>query len=234
MTYTEQDPVGGRAGTGEVPARRTLWPLVGVAAGLLGVVATVGFDVRAGMSGGEVDNMTIDRVDDVSVMAARLGFLTGFATVALLLVTSAAWRRRVEPRVPGSTAAGVVSTGLTAAAGALILGYGWKGAMSIYGEGGDEFGAFDQQGRYVYYVLNDFGGFIGWFGVLVAAGGVCWMALRERTVSRWIGWVSVVTVAAPVGWFLISPVPGLSALTAPIWMIVVFSGLAFGKSTVTR
>ncbi|MGA4540363.1 hypothetical protein ACPA54_10230 [Uniformispora flossi] len=233
MTYTESAPVGGRAGAGEAPARRILWPLTGAAAGLLGLVSTVFLDVRAGQSG-DLDEMTIAKVDDIDVLYSRLGFLGGFMTVALLLVTAAAWRRHVEPRVPGSTAARVVASGLNAAAGALTLGYGWKGAMAIYGKGGPEDDAFDQQGRYVYYMLNDFGAWIGWFAVLVAAGGIAWMALRERTVSRWIGWFTVAAMLPPVVGFVVMSVPGLGAITMPIWMAVAFTGLALGKSTITR
>ncbi|NUU26080.1 MAG: hypothetical protein HOV68_31960 [Streptomycetaceae bacterium] len=234
MTYVEPGPVDGRVGVGETPARRTYWTLTGAAAGLLGAVSTLLFDVRMGMPGSKSDTMTIERVDDVDVLVSRMGFLGGYLTVALLLVTAAAWRRRVEPRVPGSTAAGVVSTALTAAAGALTLGYGWKGAMAIYGEGGPEDDAFDTQGRYVYFMLNDFGAYIGWFAVLVAAVAVAWMALRERTVSRWIGVVSVVLAALPVLGFLVMAVPGLAAMTMPLWMLVAFLGLTFGRSTITR
>lgn len=234
MTYTEPGPVGGRTGVGETPVRRSYWPLVGAAAGVLGGVSTLLLDVRMGMPDAPSDTMTIDRVNDVEVMVSRAGFLGGFVAVALMLVTAAAWRRRVEPRVPGSTAAGVVSLGLVSAAGGLTLGYGWKGAMAIYGEGGPESDGFDVQGRYIYFMLNDFGAYIPWFGVLVAAGAVCWMALRERTVDRWIGWVGVVLVALPVVGFVVMSVPGLAAITMPLWMIATFVGLTFGKSTITR
>lgn len=33
-------------------------------------------------------------------------------------------------------------------------------------------GAYDQLGPYVYYILNDFGSYIGWFGVAVTAGAI--------------------------------------------------------------
>lgn len=234
MTYTEPGPVDGRTGMGEIPVRRTYWPLVGAAAGLLGGISTVVLDVRVGMPGKQDDMMTIERVNDIDVMVSRAGFLGGFVTVALLLVTAAAWRRRVEPRVPGSTAAGVVSMAFVSAAGGLTLGYGWKGALAIYGEDGPESDAFDTQGRYTYFMLNDFGAYIPWFAVLVAAGAVCWMALRERTVDRWIGWVGVVLVVLPVIGFIVMSVPGLAALTMPLWMIITFVGLTFGKSTITR
>lgn len=232
MRYPDVSPVGGRAEVGEAPARRrTHWPLLAVAAGVLGAFATIVMDVHVAEADG---GMTLARVDDVSVVKARIGFAVGYVVVALLIVLAAAWRRHVEPRVPGSTAARVVSAGLGASAAALTLGYGWRGAMGIYGEGGPEDEQFDQTARYVYYVLNDFGAWIGWLGVLVAAFAIAWMALRERTVSRWIGWVSVLAAGAPSVAMAVMSVPGMPALTMPFWLVVAGLGLTFGKSTITR
>lgn len=233
MTYTEPGPVGGRTGVGETPVRRSYWPLVGAAAGVLGGVSTLMLDVRMGMPDAPSDTMTIDRVNDVEVMVSRAGFLGGFVAVALMLVTAAAWRRRRAARA-GQYGGGCGEPGTRVRGRGLTLGYGWKGAMAIYGEGGPESDGFDVQGRYIYFMLNDFGAYIPWFGVLVAAGAVCWMALRERTVDRWIGWVGVVLVALPVVGFIVMSVPGLAAITMPLWMIATFVGLTFGKSTITR
>ena len=36
--------------------------------------------------------------------------------------------------------------------------------------GGLEEGVYDTEGLYVYYLLNDFGAFIGWLGVIVRGG----------------------------------------------------------------
>ncbi|MGR7000885.1 hypothetical protein ACU686_27145 [Yinghuangia aomiensis] len=107
----------------------------GALAGALGFFATILTDVHVPDDDGS-RRMTVDMVDDVSIVKARLGFLAGYAVVGLLLYCAAAWRRHVEPRVPDSTAAKLVATGFTASAGALTLGHGWKGAMAIYGDGG--------------------------------------------------------------------------------------------------
>jgi hypothetical protein len=137
--------------------------------------------------------------------------------------------------VPASTAARVVSGGLTAAAGALALGYGWKGALAVYLPGGmDASRGFDQEGLYVLYVLNDFGSFIGWLGVTIAAGAVAWMALRERTVSRWIGFVSLVPVLAVVTFTGLTGLPGFPGVVSSAWLVVAGLGLAFGRSTIAR
>lgn len=233
MTPTNAAPPATAPPAVRATPRFASWALAGVVAGALGFVATILTDVHVSGDDGN-ETMRVDMVDDVNVMTARIGFVAGYVVVGLLLYCAAAWRRHVEPRVPDSTAARLVATGFTASAGALTLGYGWKGAMAIYGDGGPEDVSFDKQGRFVYYVLNDFGPFIGWTGVMFAAMAVVWMAFRERSVARWIGAVSVLGLLVPVGGMLIMSVPGLPGTTLPLWMIVAFSGFAFGQSPATR
>ena len=83
-------------------------------------------------------------------------------------------------------------------------------------------------------MLNDFGSFIGWLGVVVAAGAVAWMGLRERTVSRWIGVISVLPVIQTTVMVAGLGVPGVQGLLAGLWLFVAGLGLAFGKSAITR
>lgn len=212
--------------------RRPRWPLVATAAGVLGYVATLVLDGRT--TGAEDVTMTDKLFTDLSPTTYRLSMVVGYAVVVLLLVLAASWRRRVEPRVPGSTAAPLVTLGLVASAAGLTYGYGWKGALGNYMPGGMEEGLYDTQGLYVYYLLNDFGSFIGWLGVVVAAGALAWMGLRERTVAKWLGVVSVLPVLATTGLVLGMGVPGVPGLFGPLWLIVLGLGLTFGKSTITR
>ncbi|GAA2516565.1 hypothetical protein GCM10010423_05110 [Streptomyces levis] len=211
---------------------RATWPWYGVAAGLFGTVATVLADVRAGTE--EQRNVDGSILADVSRPVAHLGLVAGFLTVVLLLVLAAAWRRQVEPRVPGSTAAYVVSGALTASAAGLTYGYGWKGALAIYLPGGMDERSFREDGLFVYFMLNDFGGYIGWLGVVVAAGAVAWMALRERTISRWIGWFSLLPVLAVVLFAGLTGLPGFQGVVGPVWLLVTSLGLTWGRSTIVR
>lgn len=215
-------PAGGRA----------RWPLLGVAAGVLGIAATLVSDVHPLVEQGQ--GYTSEYLDDVPRMMAHISIVTGFAAVALLLVLAAAWRRRVEPRLPGSTAAHVVPHALTASAGALTLGYAWKGSLALYLPGGVEAGGFDAAGLYTMFVLNDFGSFIGWLGVVVAAGAIAWMGLRERTVSRWIGAISLLPVVVVAGAVCATGLPGFQGVIGPVWLTVASLGLAFGRSTIVR
>ena len=130
----------------------------------------------------------------------------------------------------------MVSHGLLISAAVLSLGYGWKGAMAVYLPGGlnGKTGGFDREGLYIMYVMNDFASYIGWLGVTIAFGAIAWMAFRERTVSRWIGIVSLVPVLAVTGFAVATGLPGFPGVIAPPFMVIVFTGLAFGKSTITR
>ncbi|MGA6224296.1 hypothetical protein ACPESV_28680 [Streptomyces umbrinus] len=218
-----------RSGGGNGRAR---WPLYGVAAGLLGVVATFVADPRNGVV--ETERVDTSILDEVSRGTAHLGLVAGFITVALLLVLAGAWRRQVEPRVPGSTAAHVVSGALTASAAGLTYGYGWKGALAIYLPAGMNEKSFGDDGLFVYFMLNDFGGHIGWLGVIVAAGAIAWMALRERTVSRWIGVLSLLPVLAVTVFAGATGLPGFQGVVGPVWLLIAFAGLAAGRSTIVR
>jgi hypothetical protein len=213
------------------PTTRPRWPLYGAAAGAFGFVATLVLDGRTSGSSSEISEKLFT---DLSPLPYRLSMLFGYAAVVALLLLAANWRRHVEPRLPGSTAAHLVPLGLLASAAGLTYGYGWKGALGLYMPGGLEEGSFDTQGLYVYYLLNDFGSFIGWLGVVVAAGAVAWMGLRERTVSRWIGIVSVIPVLQTTLMLIGLGVPGVQGLLAPIWLLVAGLGLTFGRSTITR
>lgn len=212
-------------------SRRSRWPLLGSLAGLGSIVATLALDLHP--TDWDMDDpYTSAVVDDVIGGKGHASVIVGYVVVALLLVLAAAWRRHVEPRTLTSTAARVVPLAMTAAAGALSLGYGWRGAMGLYS--GQEEGAFDQTGMYIYFVLNDFGAFIGHLGLTIAAGAIAWMAFRERLVSRWIGVVSVLAVLPVVITVSAFGLPGFPGVISGLWLIVTFTGLAFGRSTITR
>ncbi|MEV7430987.1 hypothetical protein AB0N29_15320 [Nocardioides sp. NPDC092400] len=211
---------------------RGRWPLAATAAGTLGFVATLVLDGRNDVPT-EV-RFTDGFFDTLDPMVYRLSLVLGYAAVAMLLLLAAQWRRRVEPRVPASTAASLVTLGLVSSAAGLTYGYGWKGALGLYLPDGTEGGSFDQAGLTTYFMLNDFGSWIGWLGVVVAAAGIAWMGLRERTVSRWIGVVSLLPVLQTTAMVLGLGVPGVPALLAPIYLVVLGLGLTFGRSVINR
>ena len=208
---------------------RKAWPWVGVVAGIMGLIGTLITDIHVTTDGtsDQVTSMAI--VSQIDQRMAHLSIVTGFITVAMLLVLASMWRGNVEPKLPGSNAARVVTQGLTAAAGALMLGYGWKGATAIYHADGMDAGTYDEMGLYIYYILNDFGSYIGWFGVTVAAGAVAWMSLRERSLPVWMGIFSCVPVLTVLGFTGATGLPGFPGVVSQIWMVIAFGGLAFSR-----
>jgi hypothetical protein len=208
---------------------RVHWAWAGAAAGLFGVAGTLITDIHVASDGFDTpDTMAV--VSQIDQRMAHLSIVTGFIAVVLLLALAAKWRGTVEARVPGSTAARIVTQALTAAAGALSLGYGWKGASAIYHADGMDSGTYDEMGLYIYYILNDFGSYIGWFGVTVAAGAIAWMSLRERVIPLWIGVFSLLPVLAVVGFTGLTGLPGFPGVVSPIWLVVAFTGLSLHRT----
>jgi hypothetical protein len=210
-------------------SRRERWPLVGVAAGLFGILGTLVTDIHVEGDGTRGDVVTMADVGKIDQQLAHFSIVSGFIAVTLLLALAALWRKTVEPLAPASVAARIVTQALTGAAGALSLGYGWKGASAIYHADGMDADTYDEMGLYVYYILNDFGSYIGWFGVTVAAGAVAWMSLKERVLPLWIGIWSLVPVLAVIGFTGGTGLPGFPGVVSPIWMVVTFAGLALTR-----
>jgi hypothetical protein len=222
-TDTLTDARQGAVPADEAAAASRRWAWWGVAAGILGFVGTLVTLVNA-------DDPTVDGITSLDPVTYHVGGSAGYLAVAALLVTAAAWRARVARLVPSNIAARVVADGLTASAGALALGYGWKLAMGLYLDGGLNEGQFDKNGLFVYYMLNDFGPFIGWLGVVVAAGAMVVLGVRQRIVPRWIGYVSVLPVLAVLVNGVGLGVAGFPGMVGPLWMIVTFAALALRRT----
>lgn len=220
------------------PARQRLWALWGAAAGLLGFVGTIIFDVRPeseiiAADKGEPFILDPSYMSELTRMPSYLGFLFGFAAVAAMLVFQGAWKRWVEHRFPESIAARVVSGGLIASAAGLTFAYGWKGALANYGYDGPEKGLYGDDGLFVYYMLTDFGAYIPWLGVLVAAGALAWMAWRERLVSRVLGTISGLYFLFIWAMYIVMGVPGLAGPLGGLYLLFASLWIAFGRSRIT-
>jgi hypothetical protein len=211
--------------------RFTAWPLWATAAGALGLFSTVFMDPRPSQ---DIDyTVTVKDMPGLDYLPFRIGGFTGYLCVAALIVFAAIWQRRVAQRWSWSVGAAVVTYGLVSSSAALMLTYGWKGALGDYLHGAAESGAYDDQGLYSLYMVHDFGPYIAWVGVLVAAGGLAWMAFRDGIVSKILGGFAALLCVALVAAVLITGVPGLPAAS----MLGLIGGglwLAFGKSEITQ
>lgn len=199
------------------------WPLWAVAAGVLGAIGhlfTMQSVSEAEYASGVGVIETLDR------NGYHIGIVAGMCAVFCLLVFAAGWRRWVATNASASLAAGVVSLALVASAGAMILGYGFKGALAVYLPGGMDEGSFPAEGLYTLFMFDDLGPFMAWYGVAMAATAVAWFALRERQLPIWIGLVSTLFAMVPVAVLVVTGLPGFPGVVDPLWLVIAGVGLA--------
>lgn len=213
--------------------RFTAWPLWIALAGVLGVVSTVITDERVDSGSDYAYPVTADAISALDHLPFRIGGLTGYLTVIALLVAAAVWRQKVERRHPWSLGANLVTFGIVAAAGALALVYGWKGALGNYLHGAGEENTYDDQGLYVLYMINDFGPYFAWVPVLGSAFGLAYMAFREDLVSKILGAGAAIMAVALLLAVAVTGVPGLPALVA-LGIVICGVWLAVGRSPITQ
>jgi hypothetical protein len=122
-----------------------------------------------------------------------------FLAVASLLLFAAGLSRWASRQASTSLALPGAVFGLVASAGALIAGYGVKGQLAEYLDGGINADNYGQSALYTYFLFDDLAGFFGWFGVAVAAGCLAWLAFRERLLARWVGVLFALMAVVPAG-----------------------------------
>jgi hypothetical protein len=212
---------------------RALWALWGVAAGALGIVATLLTDPSRGLDEDVVRGgaALIDRLDRTTY---HLGVVAGFFTVLCLLFAAAGWRRWAARVAPESLPARVVSLALTASAGAMMLGYGFKGSLAVYLNGGIDAGAHAREGLYGVYMFLDFGPYVAWWGAAIAATAMAWLSLRDRLLPRWIGVVSALFALVPVAVLVATGLPGFPGVVDQAWLLIVSLGIVLRRPAATR
>ena len=198
----------------------------GVVAGAAGIVGTLLTDAQGAVW---EDGVTLgsEAIRQVERTPYQVGIVAGFVAVVATLFAASGWRRWAGERAPDNVAAGVVSAALTASAGAMMLGYGFKGSMAVYLPGGMDEGTFTDDGLFSIWMFLDFAPYIAWWGTVVAAGVVTWISLRNRLLPRWIGFVSIPFAVAPLAFMVASGLPGMSVV-GTAWMAIVSLGLVVG------
>lgn len=216
MTSTNSAPTTGR------------WPLWGAAAGVLGIIGTLISDTRPPE---ELSPLGPESLAEVQRGMFHVGIVAGLAATLCVLVTAAGWRRfaSVRPAMGASLAVRVIPLALTASAGAMILGYGMKGSLAVYLPGGMDEGSYTNEALFSVFVFLDFAPYVAWWGVCFAAMAVTWLALREKLLARWLGWVSVPFALAPVIFMGATGLPGFPGVVDGVWLVIVSLGLAFSR-----
>lgn len=204
--------------------RANRWALWGIGAGVLGIVATLVTDPITALTDAQKRQGPavlgyVHRAD------FHIGAVAGFLAVACVLAFAAGWRQWSERHGPPTSAARLVALALVASAGAMIVGYGIKGPLAIYLPGGINANTYPRAGLYSLLMLNDSAPYFAWWGVVVAAAGVAWLALRERLVVRWVGVVSVLAVLAAFAWLALTGLTDFAGVVGPVWLILASVGL---------
>src|SRR5215203_5831166 len=171
------------------------WPLFGVAAGVLGAIGHLFTEQNLSDEERASGAAVIDALDRTSY---HIGIVAGMAAVFCLLSFTAGWRRWVASYAPDSIAGEMISLALVASAGAMLLGYGFKGSLAVYLPGGMDGETYPNENLLSVFMFNDFAPHIAWYGVAMAAIGVAWFSLREHRLPVWFGIVGAVFAVVPI------------------------------------
>ncbi len=137
-----------------------------------------------------------------------------------MLAFAAGCRRRAAGTGRESLMTELVGLAVVASAGAMFLGYGFKGSLAVYLPGGSDYPYVTNDALMSVYMFNDFAPFIAWWGIQMATVGIAWVALRERVLPRWLGAVAAVFAVLPMILLFAVGLPGFPGVTHPFWMIV--------------
>lgn len=210
--------------------RRATWHLWGAAAGVLGLVANLFTDPGASITEAQRGEGAAV-VDLVSRSLLHVGAVAGVAVVGCLLVLAAAYRRWSEGLDSPSLALRTLPAALVAAAGSMVIAYGFKGQLAIYLPGGLNQNQYPNEGLYALFMINDLAGFFAWWGVAFAAACLAWMGLREGLVPRWVGIISALGFLVPVAFVVGTGLTGFPGVIGPLWLAVASVGMALRRST---
>ena len=209
--------------------RTNRWALWGIGAGGLGIVANMVTDPITALTDAQ-KLQGAAALGHVSRVEFQIGAVAGFLAVGCVLAFTAGWRQWSERQGPPASAARLVALALAASAGAMIIGYGVKGPLAVYLPGGVDAHTYPAPGLYSLLILNDSAPYFAWWGVIIAAAGVAWLAFRERLVVRWVGVVSVLAVLAAFAWLAATGLTDFGGVVGPVWLALASLGLALRRA----
>jgi hypothetical protein len=205
-------------------ATRALWPWLGLAALILGYLATwaVQFaystdDLKAG---GETLLAALDTDANETLWRVTSGL--GYISVACLLAFAAGLRRLLERRASGdSVLPSIIFASFLVAAGAMVIA--WSFRAQVF-DGIEEYAA-DPSAHVAVTRLSQDTGLAVWAGLLAATAASAVGGLRRGLLPAWLGWLSAFVTIVTVPALLVGlPFPtnipiGLWLLALILWAI---------------
>lgn len=218
----------------EAVGSRHRWPLWGAAAGVSGAVGHLVAQAPASVFQAQAQGQATELIEMLDRGLFHVGAVAGILAVVCLLVFAAGWRRWTEREGGGTLAEQAVPLALAASAGAMILGYGMMGAISVYLPGGINAGDVPHEGLYVLWAFLDLAPFMAWWGVAAAALFISYVSLVERRLPVWLGVVGVLGWLPPVGFLAVTGLTGFPGVVGPVWFTVTALGLALTRLPLPR
>jgi hypothetical protein len=206
-------------------SNRAWWAASGILAGVSGIVSNMVFDDQNGLTDEQMASGA-GVIEHLNRTNYHVGVIAGWVAIAGLFVMAAGWRRTVDRMRDDHLAWLVIPYGLLAAAASLLLGYGVKGALAEYLPGGSNDDNFPAEAVYQMFVFNDNAPWVGWWGVLFAAGAVTWLSFRRRgSIPPWLGILGGLIVLHATVVMVGTGAVAIAGLTGPIWLLASSSWL---------
>ena len=206
------------------------WPLWAVGTGIFGAIGHL-FTMDT-VSEEETRSGTAF-IESLNHTSYHIGIVAGLIATFCLIAFTAGWFRRVHQTSSDSLAAWLVGLAMLASAGAMIVGYGFKGSLAIYLPGGMNDNIFTNEALLTIFMIDDFAPFLAWWGIAFGAIGIAWLGIKERRVPRWLGFAGLFFALVPIGFVVGTGLPGFPGVIDPLWMIVFGTGLALSLRSAT-
>jgi hypothetical protein len=199
---------------------RSWWPVWGVLAGVAGVLSNLVWNDQNALSATQMASGP-GVVEHLERSTYHLGVVAGWVAIIGVLVSAGGWARVGRQNGDGHLAWSVIPFGLVAAAASLLLGYGVKGALAEYLPGGSNSDNYPAEGLYSMFVFHDNAPWVGWWGVLFAAGAASWLALRRRgSIPLWLGVIGALLVLHAVVVMVGTGAVAIAGLSGPVWLVL--------------
>ena len=199
---------------------RSWWPVWGIVAGVAGVLSNLVWNDQNSLTAAQMASGP-GVVEHLERSTYHLGVVAGWVAIVGVLVSAAGWARVGRERGDAHLAWSVIPFGLVAAASSLLLGYGVKGALAEYLPGGSNDDNYPAEGLYSMFVFHDNAPWVGWWGVLFAAGAASWLAFRRRgTVPLWLGVIGTLLLLHAVVVMAGTGAVAIAGLSGPVWLIL--------------
>jgi hypothetical protein len=205
------------------------WALLGLGAGIAGIVSVVASGTTGAVYEKDVQGDAVAITDRLSGLVPQIltFHVATMASALLLTVFAVGLQRDLARRLPADSLwPGIAANGLLLVAVAQLLGSGLTTEFVF---------STSDPGTVVPEAAAFFGHWIGtipwlWGTAGLAALAVAAGAFRHAAYPRWMGVVSVVLGGLAL-LFAVSPLQYMAGLVGPLWVVAISAGLLLSRRT---